>query len=349
MESNNPVTMIKSFSLCSLFLLVLSSSIAQVSEVIKFECADSTGFRGLSVIDDKFFWMSGQHGTVCRSFDGGTSIACMTVPGCEMMDFRSVYGFDQNKVIVANIGSPAKMMLTEDKGTTWNEVYSNDHPDAFIDGIDFWNDQVGIAYGDPIDGKMLLLITLDGGKTWKDLPFDSRPNLEPGEGSFAASGTSIRCYGDGKVHIATAGNVSRLFTSDDLGGFWQQKAVPIIQGEPSTGIFSFDFLNDNQWVFVGGDYNKEDGTTDHIFLTANQGESWIVPKTPTRGYRECVQFISETSIIAVGPNGIDVSNDSGINWKPFSDEKGFHVIRKARTGDLIIIAGAAGKVLRVKK
>ena len=68
------------------------------------------------------------------------------------------------------------------------------------------------------------------------------------------------------------------------------------------------------------------------------------PAEPTRGYRECVAYISEKIIIAAGPSGIDVSKDGGITWKPFSDEKKFHVIRKARNGNKMFIAGPGDKV-----
>ena len=44
-------------------------------------------------------------------------------------------------------------------------------------------------------------------------------------------------------------------------------------------------------------------------------------------------------MIATGPSGTDISHDGGINWKPLSDEKSFHVVRKARKGSLIVLAG----------
>lgn len=333
---------IKKIAFLVLTLTCFHYGYAQEVKPIKFECPDSVNFRGLSVVNDKHFWMSGQHGTVCRSFDGGNSIVCMTVPGYENADFRSVYAFDQNRAIIANIGSPAKMLLTEDKGATWKEVYSNEHPDAFIDGIDFWNEQIGIAYGDAIDGKMLLLITKNGGQTWEELSSDVRPVLESGEGSFASSGTAIRCTDNGRVFIATGGKVSRLLYSDDMGESWLSVDVPVIQGLPSTGIFSFDVTNDNNWIVVGGDYNTEDGMKDHIFISNDQGVTWFPPATPTKGYREAVQVINDTDVIAVGPNGMDISNDKGLNWKSIYDVKGYHVVRKAREGNLIIIAGKGG-------
>lgn len=301
-------------------------------------------FRGLSVVDDNTVWASGTLGTVCKSTDGGKSFSCLKVPGNEKADFRSLYAFNSRKAIIGNVGSPAKIFLTEDGGASWREVYSNYHKDAFIDGVDFWDEENGIMFGDPIDGKMLIATTDDGGITWQEMNEFLRPQLEIGEASFAASGTTIRCFEKGKVIIATGGTVSRLFSSTDFGKTWKSLPTPILQGESSTGIFSFDFINENKGIIVGGDYKKDSLTTDHVFLTLTSGESWQRPANPTRGYRECVQYLNDTTAISTGPNGIDITYDGGQNWQPFSDAKNFHVVKKARKGKLVVLTGKLGTV-----
>ena len=54
------------------------------------------------------------------------------------------------------------------------------------------------------------------------------------------------------------------------------------------------------------------------------------------------------TILATGPGGIDISYDNGNNWLPLSDEKQFHVVKRSRHGDLIIMAGGQGIVAVVK-
>ena len=58
--------------------------------------------------------------------------------------------------------------------------------------MDFWDDMNGIAFGDAIDGRLLILRTSDGGDSWQELPFDQRPEVAEGQGAFAASGTCLR-------------------------------------------------------------------------------------------------------------------------------------------------------------
>ncbi len=305
-----------------------------------------SSFRGLSVVNNSVAWVSGSQGTIGRTSDGGNTWSFQPVAGFEKLDFRSIYAFDENTAVIANAGSPAYVLLTINGGKTWEQVYKNDHASAFIDGIDFWNENEGILYGDPIDGKLFLLITHDGGKTWNELPTSSRPDLFMGEASFAASGTGIRCWNKKSVTIATGGKVSRLFTSHDQGKTWSIQVPDIIQGAETTGIFSFDIWK-KQIVLVGGDFNNGNLTTKNA-LYSNNMKNWTAPVNPPRGYRECVQFLTKEIVIATGPTGTDISFNAGKEWTPLSDETGFHVVRKARNGELVLLAGSnkIGKLVK---
>jgi photosystem II stability/assembly factor-like uncharacterized protein len=305
-------------------------------------------FRGLSVVDDSVAWVSGSKGWVGRSINGGQSWTYQKVKGFEQCDFRSLYAFDAKRAIIANAGSPAYILVTNDGGATWQQVYEDRDSLAFFDGIDFWNNKEGIIYGDPKDGHIEMLRTNDGGLTWKELPQISRPTLAKGEASFAASGTTIRCLKHGRTVIATGGKVSRLLYSKNRGKSWKPIAVPIIQGESTTGIFSVAYLNKKKAMVVGGDYKQEQLMKDHVFYTNDGGKNWIAPSKPTRGYRECVTYVDKRIVIAVGPSGFDISYDGGKSWQPFSNEKQYHVIKKARKGNCVIAAGGSGKIARLQ-
>lgn len=327
----------------SLFILACQA-FGQSVEVLPVQAEVKASFRALSVVDDKIAWVAGSNGQVGRTTDGGINWQLAQVANFEKLDFRSLYAFDEQKAIIANAGSPASILITTDGGKNWKPVYSNAHADAFIDGIDFWNDREGIIYGDPIDGRMLLLRTTDGGKSWK--PVRQSPQLEKGEASFAASGTGIRCFTKTEVVIATGGAVSRLWHSTDKGETWTPLHVPVIQGEGGTGIFSVG-MQGNTWVVVGGDYQKSHQTDRHVFYSTDAGKTWHVPEVPTRGYRECVEPVAGQTWLAVGPTGAEFSTDGGNTWFAFSDEQGFHTIRKARNGSLVLMAGN-GKLRIVK-
>lgn len=309
--------------------------------------ADSlVSFRGLSVVNNKVAWVSGNKGTVMLTTDGGHTWANKSPDGQSELDFRTIYAFDGEKAIIANASSPAYILRTSDGGQTWVTVYENPHAAAFIDGADFWNERDGLAYGDPIGGKMLLLRTLDGGLTWQ--PINLAPALKDGEASFAASGTGIRCYATGKAVIATGGTSSRLWFSNNTGFSWTSKASPLLQGKSSTGIFSV-YMDDEFIITVGGDYLQPEAAEKHIFNSPDGGQTWMVPVTPTRGFRESIENIGGKTFMAVGPTGVDLSTNKGKDWQALSDIQDLHVIRKARDGNLVLLAGGKGQIYRLEK
>ena len=340
----------KRISVSVLLLLLLQLfSHAQMFELHNVQTNTDAYFRGMSVVNNDVAWVSGSKGVVGRTLDGGKTWRFLQVKGHEKLEFRSLYAFDSLNAVIANAGSPAMIFRTTDGGRNWKPVFQNSHPDAFIDGVDFWNAKEGVVYGDAIEGAMLLVKTSDGGNTWTEVPATLRPKLLKGEGSFAASGTNIRCIGSNKVIIATGGEHSRIFVSNDKGKTWTIFSPPIIQGKTMTGIFSTAFFNESKGIIVGGNYEIDSLATDHILLTEDGGKSWDAPTIPTRGIREGAEYISDKIIIATGYPGTDISYDSGRTWKPFSDERQYAVVRKARNGSLIIIAGGNGKVALVKE
>jgi len=327
-----------------LLLFISHSLIGQQLVLKNIPPTTDASFRGLSVVDDHVAWVSGSKGWVGLTTNGGSQWDLKQVKGYERCDFRSLYAFDGNKAIIANAGTPAYILLTTDGGVSWAQVYKNDDSAAFFDGIDFWNKDNGIIYGDPIQKKMLLLTTKDGGASWQEKPDACRPELAEGEASFAASGTTIKCLNKKKVIIATGGTVSRLLISEDKGSTWRSVHMPILQGKSTTGIFSLACKDDKTMIVTGGDYKNDTLKKDHVFYSTNGGKTWTAPTKPTRGYRECVSYIKDKKVLALGPSGMDVSFNDGISWKPLSDETQFHAVKKSREGNLVIFAGSRGKI-----
>ena len=325
--------------LLPLLLLLAQPLFSQSLTVINLPENVKSSFRALSVVDDSIAWISGTNGTIGRTTDGGKTWSFSSVKGYEKCDFRSLYAFDNRHALIANAGSPAYILKTVNAGKSWRLVFTDSNPLAFTDGIDFWNNNGGVVYGDPVDGRMMLLRTRDGGKRWSIFPRESRPVMSEGEASFAASGTGIRCYGNTKIMITTGGLNTRLLISNDSGQSWESVDLPAIHGTPERGVFSVAFSGDTTGIIVGGDYTNDLFMVDHVFFSRDGGKNWTPSYTLTGGFRECVEFIAPLTAIAAGPGGFDISFDGGREWSTFSEEKGFHVIRKARNGNLILVAG----------
>lgn len=220
-------------------------------------------------------------------------------------------------------------------------VYQENHPKAFYDSMDFWNDQEGIAIGDPTDECMSMIITRDGGETWTKLSCDNLPKTKDGEAAFAASDTNISIVGD-HTWVATGGKASRILYSPNKGKTWEVYDTPIVQGKETTGMYSIDFYDENNGFAIGGDYTKPNDTLNNKIKTTDGGKTWqVVANGKVPGYRSCVQYIPNSNakeLVALGFKGIDYSNDSGETWKHLSDE-GFYTIRFLNDS----VAYAAGK------
>lgn len=300
--------------------------------------------RGLAVVNKQVIWVSGTKGTIGKSIDGGKTWKWMQPKGYEKLDFRDIQAFDQHKAIVVNAGSPAYILSTVDGGKTWRENYKNTDSAAFFNGMDFWDGQNGIVFGDPINHKMQLLRTDDGGLIWKNISEQLKQPMQVGEAGFAASGTSIKTAGNGKVWIATGGVVSNIYYSANYGKSWKVFKCPIIQGESSTGVFSIDFFDENNGVAVGGNYLNDKNNQNNVLLTSNGGKRWKKSVEPVGGYRSGVVFVTKDFLVATGTSGTDVSTDGGKRWKNISTLSCNAV--KAADG-LVILVGGKGEVYKL--
>lgn len=315
----------------------------QSQTLIPLASGKNTSLRGLSVVDDTVAWASGSKGWTARSINGGKTWIWKQIPGYENLDFRDIEAFSANRALLLSAGTPAVILLTTDGGSVWKEVYRNDSPEIFLDGMDFWDADRGLIYGDPIKSKLVLLKTSNGGVNWENISQNNTINLMVGEASFAASGTAIRCDSKGNTWIATGGSKSRIFYSSDYGNSWNVNDCPIIQGKSSTGPFSIAFYTKKIGIAVGGDYLIDSSRVNNLILTRNSGKAWLKPFSSTFGYRSAVEYVSKLRLIATGPGGTDISNDGGKTWTNLS-KIGYHTVRKAKSGKLVLLTGSDGRI-----
>ncbi len=331
---------------CSLLCFLSLFSQAQNIEIQHFNINKSISMRGLSVVNDRVAWVSGNQGQVGITKDSGETWQWVSPKGFEKLDFRDIEAFDDQRAVIINAGSPAYILKTNDGGLSWKQVYYNTDSLIFLDGMDFWDDQKGIIFGDPIKNKMPLLRTIDGGESWQDissqLPFD----LMAGEAGFAASGTSIRTLKNGKVMIGTGGLKSHIYFSNNYGKSWVKYPHPIWQGESSTGIFSLAFADAKYGIAVGGNYLKDQDNSNNIWITKNAGKTWIKPISPILGYRSAIEYIGKRVWIAVGSSGIDYSTDHGFTWTSLN-KLNYNTVRKAKKGQLILLTGPKGVISKI--
>ena len=314
----------------------------------------NASLRGLCVVDSKVVWASGSEGTVLVTTDAGETWKNVSIKKAAELDFRDIQAFDEKNAVVLSAGQPARVYRTDDGGSNWSQSFEHPNKKSFFDALSFWDRKHGIAMSDPTDGHVLLIETRDGGKSWQELPLLNRPKAERGEGGFAASGTNMILSGERCLVALGSGEEnqtepnSRVVYSDDRSKTWKVASVPI-QRNTSSGIFSIAMSQGKFGVAVGGNYLKPEIKSSNIAITNDGGVNWHKPEgRPPRGYRSSVAFVSaanEKHLVAVGPDGTDISTDGGKNWQAASDT-GFHAVMFTKNDHHGWASGSDGRIAK---
>lgn len=331
--------------------------------------------RGLSVVDGDTVWAGGAGGTLQRTLDGGLTWQSRPIPAPRQTttgdadaagtpaapDHRDVHAFSADVAVVMSITRPAMLHHTEDGGATWTEAWRSDAPDAFLDGVAFWDESHGIAYGDPIDGRWLVLLTDDGGRSWWRVPDAAMPFETDGRAGFAGSGTGVCTIMDvdGRRHawIGLGGHAADepdgtpawILRTADGGATWHRDDAPIASS-PSAGVFSIAMRDALRGVAVGGSWQDAEGRAAVAARTVDGGVTWTAYDADAGpgGYRSgAVVVAGSRTLLAAGPTGIDVSRDGGATWEPWRDDAA-HVLASGPDGS-VWAAGADGMIARIRR
>lgn len=303
--------------------------------------------RGLGVVSPRVAWASGQHGTVLRTTDGGTTWSADTVPGASALDFRAIAATSSRVAHVLSIGDSARIYRTTDGGRSWSLRFTNARAGAFFDAIQFWDARHGIAMSDPVDGRFLIITTRDGGATWREMPAAAMPPALPGEGAFAASGTCLIVRGAGDAWLVTGGAArARVFHSHDRGRTWTVTDTPVRAGVASAGIFSIAFADARHGIVTGGDYAQPALRGRNVAITDDGGRSWVATDSllSPSGYRSSVAYWPRDGgrrLVAVGLTGTDTSRDGGRSWST-TDSVAYNTVALVRDGKRCVRGWAVG-------
>jgi photosystem II stability/assembly factor-like uncharacterized protein len=312
------------------------------------ESGVESSLRGLSVVDAQTAWIGAPGGRVLRTIDGGSTWQLSGIAEASELDLRSAHGFDATRALFFTAGQPARLYLTEDGGATFSMVWEDETGQAFFDTLAFWNDLEGLAFSDPVDGRFLVLLTFDGGRTWQEAR--GLPDPLPGEAGFAASNTSMATSPDGCAYIGTGGGeTARLLRGCGFGAAWDAVDTPLAAGTPGSGIFSVAWTGD-RLVVSGGNYEAPDSAEGVLAWSRNHGESWSEPLQPPRGYRSAVAALPghPRILLATGPNGTDISRNAGEIWTPLDAIDGHHALAFAPDGSAGWAVGPEGRITRIE-
>ncbi len=245
------------------------------------------------------------------------------------MEFRSI-AQNSSDVFILTVGNPAILYKFSKNSNDKKIVYYENNPKVFYDAMQFYNENEGIAIGDPTENCLSIIKTKDGGNSWQKISCDIAPKIFDGEAAFAASNTNIIIKND-KTWIVSGGKKSRVFISNNKEMTFKTIETPIIQGEAMTGIFTADFYDDKNGIIAGGNYEKPNQNFGNKAITKNGGKTWkLIAENQGFGYASCIQYIPNSDakqLVCVGTSGVFYSNDAAKSWIKLSNSKDLFTIR----------------------
>jgi photosystem II stability/assembly factor-like uncharacterized protein len=334
-------------------ILLLVTSVSPLSAQARWtpqQTGTTAEFRGLHAVSSRVVWASGLGGVVARTADGGASWRVDTIPGAERLFLVDIHALDDRVAWVAGTAfegaSAGRIFHTRDGGRTWATQFSDSTAGIFLDGVAFVDERRGVVFGDPLDGRLLMLVTTDAGATWRRVAGDRLPAVNAGEAAFAASGTSITARGR-EIWIGTGGGpIARVFHSPDGGATWHAFDTPA-KGGTSKGIFGLAFGKGGVGVAVGGDYQQRRVSTENLLLTGDGGRTWRgAAHDGLTGIQYGVAFAGGRSFISTGPPGSAMSPDGGLSWMRL-EGPGYNSVSCAGALAACWAAGTQGRVARL--
>ena len=280
--------------------------------------------------DENYLWYAGTNGNYGKLSLKTNDVSKYKIKAdTTVNEIRSI-AQTKDYIFLLPVANPAHIYKISKKDNSQQIVYSESNEKVFYDSMQFKDKLNGMAMGDPTDECLSVIITNDGGTFWRKVSCDNLPKVEEGEAAFAASNSNL-ILKKSKTFMVSGGKKSRVFVSYDFGKNWEVYNTPIVQGEAMTGIFSADFYDDKIGFITGGNYEKPNDNSKNKAITFDGGKTWkLVANGTGFGYGSCVQFVPNSngkSLISVGANGIQYSNDFGNSWKQLNEDKDLYTIR----------------------
>ncbi|HEY0092502.1 MAG TPA: oxidoreductase, partial [Flavobacterium sp.] len=281
------------------------------------------------LLDNGNIWYGADNGRYGKVDLKSKARTAFTAPANMSGEFRSIANTSDG-IFILNAGTPAQLFRIDKKTNKTRLCYSESFDKTFYDSMTFWNDVDGIAIGDPVEDCLSIILTRDGGFTWKKTECADLPKVFDGEAAFASSNTNVVVKAN-SAWIVSGGKKSRVFRTNDKGNTWKVYDTPIIQGSSMTGIFSADFYNESIGIVAGGDYQQPTLAIGNKAISTDGGSTWnLVAENNGFGYASCIQynpFRDGREIVSVGATGVWYSSDGGQSWTQVSTDKDLYTIR----------------------
>lgn len=210
--------------------------------------------------------------------DGGNSWVLDSIPVSGFPIVSSLFAVDANTCfyVYTDNGSGGSIWKTSDGGANWENKTTNQftEPGGFANFYCAFDEDEGIALGDPTLGYFEIQLTADGGDTWTRVAESSIPPVLPGEwggtNAFSVVGDNVwfaTGIADGNGTYST-----RCFKSADRGHHWT--VSPIVADNLSW--YTIVFSTAEKGIIY--DPNMND-LSKKFYYTSDGGSTWSTDST----------------------------------------------------------------------
>ncbi len=213
---------------------------------------DQNYWLDINFLNSQYGWICGFNGMVIRTTDGGQTWAGSSVPF-----FNQLESIQFTSLSTGYTSGPQKIFKSIDGGVSWTDITP---PTAIeIWGLNFYDDNNGLAVGGGCIDPQVFWKTTDGGSTWTGFVVDTVPN----------SGlTHVIMYNPNGLCYATSSG--RLWKSLDGGVTW---SVMSVSGPDLWQEYISNIGNSFLVPYAGLDCSGQ-GNNGGIHFTTDAGATW---------------------------------------------------------------------------
>jgi len=295
----------------------------------------STGVRSISIVDDNVVWLS--NGSGDGSGDIMRRYSLSTDSGVTWTTNAIDLGVSSNDLGISNIsgvsattafaavypngaGVLGGIWKTTDAGISWTRQNTAlfEGPTSFCSLVHFWDENNGVAVGDPAGGYYEIYTTNNGGTTWSRVsaanigPLPIADNDYSLINKFTVNGNTI-WFGN---------SYGIIYRSTDRGLTWTQWQSPIddFGGAISSQQYAeLAFTSETKGLLQTGDFQ--------LFETLDGGQTWnpIFSNGSPRNFGIAAipgqpdHYISTGEDIDGIDRGSSFTTDGGLNWISIND------------------------------
>jgi photosystem II stability/assembly factor-like uncharacterized protein len=280
----------------------------------------TSALNSVFAVNSSVVWAAGGGGVVLRTTDGGTNWSNVGGGAIGTQDLNAMDAISATTAFVAGTPSTTSYIFrTTNGGASWDTVFAQ--PGGFINAIKMYDANNGIAMGDPVGTKWVIIRTTDGGSTWARIP--TEPDQVGTEFGFAGCMATV-----GTTHIWFCADRSspKVYRSTDAGDTWASSPLPW----SATG-------NVHAVSFVDAVYGVAGGNAGFAARSTDGGATWNGVTVGSIGMIGSADAAGTLDFWATRGPTIHRSTDCGATWtQEFSDTAagGFSHVSFVTSGSL---------------